>query len=143
MKFDDEHQEVHQAMLDIAIARVTKKHPDVIALYVFGSFGTSYEKRDSDIDLAFFRNIESDNVETWHLAQEIASAVDKDIDLIDLQKASTVFRYQIFTTGTLIYCQNDILHARFENLVISMYLRFQEERKEILKLYSSEDKKYG
>ena len=139
MKFDTPHQKI----LDIAIDTIRKAYPDVIAIYVFGSFATAFENRESDVDLAFLRAKESDNVATWELAQEIARIIDRDVELIDLQKASTVFRYQIFATGTCVFCQHDVEHARFENLVISMYLRFQEERKEILNYYMGEDKKYG
>ncbi len=143
MKCDKKFDNTHQKILDTALDTICKAYPDVIAVYVFGSFATAFENRESDVDLAFLRAKESNNVETWELAQEIARMIDRDVELIDMQKASTVFRYQIFASGTCIFCQNDVELARFENLAISMYLRFQEERKEILKSYLGEDKKYG
>lgn len=139
MKFDEPHQQI----LAIAISEVTAAYPDVIAIYLFGSFATSFENRNSDVDLAFLRDCETDSIETWELAQKIACKVDKDVELIDLQKSSTVFRHQVCTTGHPIYCRDEVSLARFENLAISMYLRFQEERKEILQNYLGDKKNHG
>lgn len=99
MKFDSSHQQI----LNTAILEITTAYPDVIAIYLFGSFATPFENRNSDVDLAFLRDAEADNIETWELAQKIACKIDKDVELIDLQKASTVFRYQVCTTGRPIY----------------------------------------
>lgn len=139
MKFDDTHQQA----LNTAISEITETYPDVIAIYLFGSFATPFENKNSDVDLAILRDRETNTIELWELAQKIACKIDRDVDLIDLQKASTVFRYQIFTTGHPIYCQDERSLSWFENLVISMYLRFQEERKEILENYSRDQKNYG
>lgn len=139
MKFDEGRQQT----LNTAISEITEAYPDVITIYLFGSFATPFENKNSDVDLAILRERETNTIELWELAQKIACKIDRDVDLIDLQKASTVFRYQICTTGRPIYCQSELLLSRFENLVISMYLRFQEERKEILENYSRDQKKYG
>lgn len=115
-----------------------EKQPDIIAIIAFGSFGTSYERSDSDLDLAILtEKIASINegVLLWNLAQEIASQVKRDVDLVNLRLVSTVFCFQILTTGVVIYCSNELALAHFDNLAMVTYQRLNEERKEILEDY--------
>lgn len=118
--------------LDIVKSKILAKWPDVLAIYVFGSFGSQYETRTSDLDIAIIPIESPDNITTWNLAQEIAIAINRDVDLVDLKKASTVFCYEILTTGKRIYCSDLEKTDSFENLSWSMYLRFNEERKDII-----------
>jgi predicted nucleotidyltransferase len=124
MKFDSKHEK----MLNNAKTKIVAAMPDVLAIYVFGSFGNKYERNDSDLDLAILPKNVTDSVVLWNLAQEIAIDINKDVDLIDLLEASTIFRYQIISTGFRFYC-NDITQSDFiENCYTSMYLRFKEAR---------------
>lgn len=124
MKYDSEHEKI----LDIAKSKLLTAIPDVLAIYAFGSFGTKYERKDSDLDLAILPKKSMDSVALWNLAQEVAIEINKDVDLIDLLTASTIFRHQIITTGIRLYC-SDKQHCDFiENCYISMYLRFKEDR---------------
>lgn len=115
-----------------AIHILKEQLPDLIAIILFGSYGTPYERHESDLDLAILTNDSNDPVKLWNIAQEIAMKINKDVEIIDLQKASTVFCFDILTTGNLIYCSDELKFAKFDNLIMSMYLRFQEERKDIL-----------
>ena len=65
--------------------------------------------QSSDIDVAFLSdNKVPDQYEIFGIAQEIASILHQDVDLIDLSLASTVFQAQIVSTGKVIYCTDDI-----------------------------------
>lgn len=118
----------HQEILEIAQAKIVGSIPDVLAIYVFGSFGTKYERKESDVDLAILPVQPIDSVALWNLAQEIAIEIDKDVDLIDLKNASTIFRHQVISTGTRVYCKDAAACAFTENYYASMYLRFKEAR---------------
>ena len=131
----------HQKTLHIAVDKLRQEIPDLIAIIAFGSFGTEYERNDSDIDLAILTDkIKSgmDTVTLWNLAQEIAARVGRDVELINLRETSTVFAFQALTTGSTLFCADSVKLAYFDNLIISMYLRLQEERKEILKSFKEE-----
>ncbi len=121
------------------LAFILEKLPNVIGIYLFGSFGTVYERPESDIDLAIFSTTCIDGVVLWDCAQEISLKVGKTVEMIDLRKASTVFRYQIIGKGKRIFCSDPAVCDRIENTYLSMYLRFNEERKELLE----ERKRYG
>lgn len=129
--------EKHRQKLKIAVQVIKKAFPTTISVYVFGSFGTEYETSASDLDLAvlFPGEEKISNLDLWDVSQKIASAIDRDVQLVELQSASTVFRFEILTSGKRIYCKNQKISDTFENVSLSMYLRFQEERKDIIENY--------
>jgi predicted nucleotidyltransferase len=107
----------------------------VKAIYLFGSTVTKETHQASDIDIALVAGKKLDPVKLWYLAQEMAYKMGTDVDLVDLNSASTVFRFQVINTGKRIFCSDSKTIDRLENTWDSMYLRFNEERKEILEDY--------
>jgi hypothetical protein len=71
--------------------------------------------------------------EIFLLAQELADILKIDVDLINLEEASTVFKAQIYTTGTVIYSKDDTLLKTQQMTALSMYAKLNEERENILK----------
>lgn len=106
--------------------------PDLIAIYQFGSAGTAAMRAESDVDLAFLAGRAADPVATWDLAQTLARTLGRDVDLIDLRRASTVMRAQIVSTGTRMLCHDAARCDAFEAYVLSDYARLNEERRGIL-----------
>lgn len=117
--------------------------PDILGIYLYGSFGTPYATAQSDIDLAILAKKKYSPLECWQLAQKASNAMQRDIDLIDLLQASTVFRFQIVSTAKRIYCKDKLACDCFEMTVYSAYLRFNEERREILQAIKQRGRIYG
>lgn len=113
----------------IAIAKIIAKYPQVIAIYLFGSFAQNNYTKDSDVDLAVLLLKKADAVELWHLAQEISNAVGRDVDLIDLMTATTVFQWEIIHSGKIIYVQDQEQEDRFADKVFKMYIEISEIRR--------------
>ena len=134
MEFDAQHLE----RLEVITKQLLVTFPRLLAIYVFGSFGTQYENFASDIDIAVLSSKQIDKVKLWRTSQEIASQLNRDVELIDLDAASSVFRYQVVMTATRIYCSDVKLCDAIENRYMSMYLRFNEERAQII-----QDKRQG
>ena len=106
--------------------------PSVI--YLFGSAATGHIRHDSDIDIAFLSDKQSfDHYERFMLAQQLAERLQRDVDLIDLKEANTVFQAQIVSNGKVIYCADEQKKAEYEWLVLKMYAKLNEERAEILR----------
>ena len=101
-------------------------------IYLFGSTakGTSHSK--SDLDVAFLSPVTLDEYEVFMLAQQLASKINRDVDLVDLRKASTVFQGQIVATGKIIYCTDEQTRMNYEMKVLKMYAKLGEERKLII-----------
>ncbi|MBN4077488.1 nucleotidyltransferase domain-containing protein [Sulfobacillus acidophilus] len=119
-------------ILETAKNTILEALPNIDAIYLFGSYASSTSNSKSDLDLAILPKKKLDKVKLWNLAQEIAIKIDKDVDLIDLFEASTVFKFQIVHEGRIIYSTSDKVCNFFDNYVHSSYLKFNEERKEIL-----------
>jgi uncharacterized protein len=103
-------------------------------IMVFGSYAKNSIHKKSDIDVAFYSEDQSiTSYEIFQLAQELADKIKIDVDLVNLRTASTVFRAQIYTTGTVIYSTDDTLLKNFQMTALSMYAKLNEERETILK----------
>lgn len=102
-------------------------------IYIFGSTIKGAVHKESDIDIAFLsENIKMDRYDLFMIAQELADKLNKEVDLIDLENTSTVFRAQIIQTGKIIFCIDELKKAHFEMKALKMYAKLNEERSEIL-----------
>lgn len=72
---------------------------DLVAVYQFGSQARGTARPTSDIDLAVLSANPIPAEQIFHLAQELAICLHRDVDLVDLRSASTVMRMQVLTTG--------------------------------------------
>src|SRR6056297_622462 len=100
-------------------------------IYLFGSYAVGKTRDDSDLDLAFLSSKEIDDYQRFLTAQKLASKLNIDIDLVDLAKASTVFKTQIIQ-GDLLFAKNEQQKQQFELLTLKKYASLKEERKEII-----------
>jgi len=115
-----------------AIHIIQEKQPDIDAIYIFGSHGSLYETQDSDLDIAILALASIDPIQRWELAQDIAYIIHRDVDLIDLRSASTVLRFEIISSGKRVFCRDSDLCDSFETTVYSAYVRFNDERRDLL-----------
>lgn len=122
-------------IVELVVREIVKEYPNLLAIYLFGSFGSQFETEESDLDLALLLDKPTDPVKLWNLAQRLAKKIRRDVDLIDLKRASTVFQFEIITNGELIFCTNQELCDKFKDLVYSMYVRFNDERQEIVESF--------
>ncbi len=123
---------INNPILKKAIEKLLTSPLKIQGIYLFGSFNTEYQITESDLDLALLLDEKSDPLSIWQLAQAIALTINRDVDLIDLRAASTVFQYEIISSGTLVYCNDAKACDEFADLTYSMYLHFNDERKEII-----------
>ncbi len=68
----------------------------------------------------------------FDLSQKVARLINKDVDLVDLRNASTVFSFQILSTGKRVYCSFEKKCEAYESLIYSDYVRLNDERKHII-----------
>jgi uncharacterized protein len=73
------------------IVNILNKNISPATIYIFGSYVKGILRSDSDIDIAYLSEKKIDDYERFMLAQEIADELGRNVDLIDLNQASTVF----------------------------------------------------
>ena len=66
------------------------------------------------------------------MQEELASILDKDVDLVDLESASDVFRFQIASQGIVIYADNSKDIELYLDKIYTIYLQLNDDRKAIL-----------
>lgn len=117
---------------DSLVAMLRKELPQLLAVYCFGSAVTGDTRNGSDLDVAILTDGALSRGVLFDLAQELAAAFSRDVDLIDLRAASTVFRATVVSTGKRVYCTDLRACDAFEDLALSSYARLNEERCGIL-----------
>lgn len=125
------------------VEKIRAEIPDIIAIYVFGSTAAGQSGPNSDLDLAILRNMEISAHRLWSLAQLLAVTAGRDVDLLDLQSASTVMRAQVVSKGNRLYCDNAVACGEFEDRVYAEYARLNEERRYILEDINVRGRVYG
>ena len=114
-------------------APILAAHPDTQAIYFFGTWGTEYQRPDSDLDIAvLLPNTAERRVDFWEwcrLSAAVASAAKVGrADLINLRDVDTSFQAEILNSGRLIHCAEENERIRFEVIVLSKHQKLNQER---------------
>ncbi|HLS34704.1 MAG TPA: nucleotidyltransferase domain-containing protein [Bacillota bacterium] len=109
---------------------VNKLNPDFIILY--GSFAKGTQNEHSDLDIAYFSDEELSTYERFIFASKLSHIVKREVDLIDIKKANTVFTMEIFSEGEPIYIANENTFVRQRMRAYSMYVTLNEQRKPVI-----------
>ncbi len=118
------------------ISLVLETWPDTQAIYLFGSWGSAYERPESDVDIAVLlpapqaKKAGSLALSDLHLA--LQTALDREVDLINLRQVPTVLQKEVVMTGRRIFCVPGPIVDEFELLVLALYQKLNEERAGIL-----------
>lgn len=118
-----------------SIDTIAKKYGINMFIY-FGSFQTEYFNPESDIDIAFLPSHPLESSEKNKLLEELIIYHRKsEIDLVDLQKADSVLKYEIATNGRALYEEKPGLFDRYTSFYIKQYYELkpviQSEMKQI------------
>jgi len=97
--------------------------------YLFGSYARGQAARESDVDLAVvFSGYEPAKHGLDLLAEmeaELTRALaPRAVDLVFLQREGITFRFEVVSTGTVVYCRDHVARTDFEDEVIRDYLDF-------------------
>lgn len=106
---------------------------EILAVYLFGSYGTEYQTNLSDIDLAVLvsGSVTPDLAYQLDLSAQLADIIqEEDIDIVILNTASVVMQFEVLSTGKLLYERNHKLVCDFLERVLKEYGDFQIDLKQ-------------
>lgn len=122
-------------MRDKIVNVVLRHYPQAQGIYLFGSCVAGDSESGRDVDIALLlspeRAAEEKSLDMSPCAIALERALSKDVDLLNARLVSTVFQKEIIG-GTLLYEGDSYAVAEFEMLVVSLYQKLNEERREIL-----------
>lgn len=129
--------------LDKAIPMVIEVLSEQFSPYfivLFGSYANENRTPESDLDIAFLSEKESDSYTRFLTAQTLSEKIGVPVDLVDLQAASTVLCAQIMSTGKMIDVKDPLKKDKFHMYTYAQYARLNEERRPILERIAKEGK---
>jgi predicted nucleotidyltransferase len=118
---------------DLVARAVLELFPDVLGVWLFGSFAEGRARPDSDVDIAILPEhpIEQDDDYLEKLGR-LSMRFGRLVDLVDLRKAPPVLRFEIFSDGLRIATRDPVACDFFETTAISAYQRLNVERREVM-----------
>ena len=118
--------------IDVQLILGVLRRFDPTVIYLFGSFAAGRARADSDVDVAFLPATEADPYAVFEAAQELAGYMGRDVDLVDLSRASAVMRAQVIHRGERLAVADGHRVAEFEMYALSDYARLNEERRKVV-----------
>lgn len=105
--------------------------PEILAVYLFGSFARNTAREGSDIDVAFLFDrsfYKSNPYEAFAIAQmmcaDASKAVSRTVDAALLNGASLFFAHEIISTGRCLYEKDPEQRIRYEIALMGQYFDF-------------------
>lgn len=111
-----------------AIAGFVKSRDDILALYLYGSYGSRFQTPLSDVDLAILpmpRTKWTARDEMMVFGELISPAMEDDVNPVNLATAPVDLQMRILDTGTLLYVRDRSLLADFQARVVLRYCDFR------------------
>jgi len=113
-----------------------EKYPEVVAVYLFGSYARGREQRDSDLDLAILLDqtaLPRLNKLKRQFTIDLARILRKDLHLVIMNSAGEALIAQIFKYGRCILNQRPELLSRFKMSSYAMIAEFAYYRDQMKK----------
>lgn len=128
------------------IETILRDFPATQAIYLFGSRARGDQRADSDVDLAVLLPADAattaGDLRLSDTALILSKLAQRDVDLVNLRRVSTVFQNQIIHTGKLLYSGDERARQEFEMLALSFYIKLNEERAGILRQFHETRRAY-
>lgn len=113
------------------------------AIFIFGSAARGHMKPDSDIDIAFLNDKFFSDYDIFMASQEMADIIKRDVDLIDLSRASTIMQAQVVKSGIIIQNTDALRTSLFQMNALKEYAVLNEQRQCILDAIRERGFEYG
>jgi predicted nucleotidyltransferase len=105
------------------LGTIFARFPEIQAVYLFGSAATGWIHAESDLDLAIFSS-PSIYHQKLDILTELARHGFCDVDLIFLERADIVLRYEAIRLNRLVYATPEFDRGELYSNVVRQYLDF-------------------
>ena len=127
------HGDPKVAIDPVAVGRIVEEiFPEALGVWIYGSFAHGRARRDSDLDIAILPDRPLDSWERIERAQDVASRVGRQVDLVDLRKVSPVLRFEVVTRGMRVAARDPYAADVMETASLAMFQRLNEGQREHL-----------
>lgn len=110
------------------IANYLKKRPEVIAVYLYGSFAQGFAKDHSDVDIGVLlkSNFEYGPYYIGGLFEEV-NKLDNSIEIqtFVINDKSPMFRHKVISPRKILFCRDNNARAEFEVKTMNEYFEYR------------------
>ena len=108
------------------LAMLFESEKRVLVAYLFGSYARGLETPRSDVDIAvLLSEVPERPLEYYlHLEHELAKVLEMDVDLVFLNDAPPLLKYQVIKYGKLLFSRDERVRVMFEAKSLCEYLDF-------------------
>jgi predicted nucleotidyltransferase len=114
--------------LEPLLQAIRAQLPGVVGVWLFGSVSRGQAGPGSDIDLAVLADAPIDGVVLFDLGLELGVIANRDVDLIDLRRASTVLRKEVVSGGRLAWTADAAACEAFAGDSMALYVALKDEQ---------------
>ncbi len=111
------------------------KEKNVLCVYLFGSAATGKKNKFSDVDIAVLFDVnlsqEEHTQKRLSIMNNLSRILNRDIDVVVLNEASSFLKFQIIKNGLRIYERVDRTEHSFEARAIVEYFDFLPVRRRL------------
>ncbi len=115
------------------VAKNEIKKLGILAIYLFGSEAEGTKTGKSDVDIGILlkdlKNLEDTrllyNAIYLELSKVFKPTFLRELDIIFLQNAPLTLQYEAITNGKIIYEENPVKRADYEEMIVNQYMDFK------------------
>lgn len=106
--------------------------PDVLTIYVHGSFARGESWPDSDLDIAVLLPPGRRIPDPLQLIGDLSQRVHREVDLVDLRQAGDVLRREVLDSGRSLFQSDPERVLAWEASAMTRYGHYRQEVRDIL-----------
>ena len=105
---------------------------DIECIVIFGSYVRESQTPQSDIDIAIKIKGGITKKELNDISKQLEEILKKEVDLIDLDNANSILKYEILYSGMPIYIKNEYYYDLYVIDACNEFLEVNEDRESII-----------
>ncbi|MCB2290010.1 nucleotidyltransferase domain-containing protein [Clostridium sp. CS001] len=110
----------------ITLIKYFETNEDILAVWLIGSYGTEYQREESDIDFSILFNKDVSILKEMKISCNISDIIGyENVDTVDLKKAPITLQFKTIKEGRSLYEADFIKTSDYIEYVIN---RFREEK---------------
>lgn len=99
---------------------------NILAVWIIGSYGTEYQREESDIDLALLLDHDINLMDEMEISQNISDIIKfENIDIVNLKKAPITLQFKALKEGRQIY-EKDFI--KVSDYMENVFNRYRDEK---------------